>query len=426
MGLMAINGLSFLSFIINLFKTNFEEAHNAMIDIKATSKCFWELVKKDIIKLNNSIESITPENYKPSTVRFLEDLNDPWMAAEKAEIELIPYRKGNKWGYCVENKDLKIPCIYNYVKIFTSGISSVFSGSFWGYIDKNGTQITPFKYVKVWYVFDEMAGFQDINRGYGFINKSGREIVNPIYDDISSFSEGLAPVKLNGKWGFVNKDGDVAISFLFDKAKQFHCGLSLVANNGKYGFVNQLGNLIIPYTFEEADDFYENRSRVKYKGKWGFIDNSGDLIIKHKFIDADNFNEGFASVQFGGIFDAFSKKTWGYINKNGEQVFQDKFEHTHGFSEGYAAVKLNDRWGFINDKGIIRIPCNYNYAVGFHNGLARIDDISGKYGFIDKSNKMVIPLIYESAEVFKEGFSEVKKNNRDGYINTEGVEFWED
>ena len=32
-----------------LFRTDFEEAHNASVDIKATAKCFWELKKTGIV-----------------------------------------------------------------------------------------------------------------------------------------------------------------------------------------------------------------------------------------------------------------------------------------------------------------------------------------------------------------------------------------
>ena len=32
-----------------LFKSNFEEAHNAAVDIEATAKCFWELRRRNII-----------------------------------------------------------------------------------------------------------------------------------------------------------------------------------------------------------------------------------------------------------------------------------------------------------------------------------------------------------------------------------------
>jgi len=37
-----------------LFNTSFEEAHNANIDIKATSKCFWELVNRNVIVLQDN------------------------------------------------------------------------------------------------------------------------------------------------------------------------------------------------------------------------------------------------------------------------------------------------------------------------------------------------------------------------------------
>jgi len=351
-----------------------------------------------------------------------------FLCGEVIEEKLIPYRNKKMCGFFNSYKELKIPCIYNNVKRFTFGVASVFKmeAGLWGYIDKNGYELTPFKYVRAHHLFDERAGFQDINRGYGFIDKFGKEIVKPKYQDIRSFNEGLAPVKHKDKWGYIDKDGDVVIGFLFDKAEHFSYGLAPVLNKGKYGFVNKAGDVVCQFNFEEADVFYEDRARVKYNGKWGFIDNSGNLIIKHKFLGADNFSEGFAEVRFGGILNSFSNRTWGYINKDGEQIFPDRFEHTHGFSEGYAGVKVNDKWGFIDDKGTTRIPCNYNYAAGFHNGLARIDDISRKFGFIDKANKMVIPLIYEDAEVFEEGFSMVTKDNRDGYINTEGVEFWED
>lgn len=41
-----------------LFKTSFEEAHNAMIDIRVTSKCFWELVKRNIIEIPDHTDEI--------------------------------------------------------------------------------------------------------------------------------------------------------------------------------------------------------------------------------------------------------------------------------------------------------------------------------------------------------------------------------
>ena len=382
----------------------------------------------DLLFISNCRSALVKDNFfgESATKKAMDYCK--FLSGEVVEEKLIPYRNRKMWGFCNPYKELKIPCIYNNVKRFTFEIASVYKAEarLWGYIDKGGYELTPFKYVRAHHFCDEMAGFQDVNRRYGFIDKFGKEIVNPIYQDIRSFYEGLAPVKQNNKWGYIDKDGNVIIGFYFDEAKQFSFGLAPVLKNGKYGFVNKAGYIVCQFNFEEADIFYENRARVKYNDKWGFIDSSGNLIIKHRFLGADNFSEGFAEVRFGGILNAFSDRSWGYINKDGKQIFQDKFEHTHGFSEGYAGIQLNDKWGFIDDRGTIRIPCNYNYAVGFDNGLARIDDVSGKKGFIDKSNKVVIPYIYDDAEVFSEELSNVQKNNMWGYINNIGVEFWED
>jgi DNA polymerase III subunit epsilon len=43
-----------------LFRSNFEEAHNAAIDINATAKCFWELKNKGIINISSSLTVIEP------------------------------------------------------------------------------------------------------------------------------------------------------------------------------------------------------------------------------------------------------------------------------------------------------------------------------------------------------------------------------
>ena len=41
-----------------LFNTTFEEAHNALVDIRATSECFWELVKMKVIEIPDYTEEV--------------------------------------------------------------------------------------------------------------------------------------------------------------------------------------------------------------------------------------------------------------------------------------------------------------------------------------------------------------------------------
>lgn len=48
---------------------------------------------------------------------------------------------------------------------------------------------------------------KDKDKGFGFYDYDGDEVIAPRYEDAGTFSEGLAPVKLNGKWGYVNREG---------------------------------------------------------------------------------------------------------------------------------------------------------------------------------------------------------------------------
>lgn len=45
------------------------------------------------------------------------------------------------------------------------------------------------------------------DQGFGFYDYDGDEVIEPRYEDAKTFSEGLAPVRYNGKWGYVNRKG---------------------------------------------------------------------------------------------------------------------------------------------------------------------------------------------------------------------------
>ena len=67
---------------------------------------------------------------------------------------------------------------------------------------------------------------------------------------------------------------------------------------------------------------------------------------------------------------------------------------------------LARRWRFVDD---------------FYDGLARVENKQGKYGFISMTGDMVIPCKWESAECFYEGIAWGKNERGECfYINTTG------
>ena len=95
---------------------------------------------------------------------------------------------------------------------------------------------------------------------YGFIDKSGKVVIEPQFDSASNFSEGFACVEKDGKWGFIDKSGKVVIEPQFDDADAFSEGLAVVAievEGGKGDVkITIQGRRITTFSFTCLDDDY--------------------------------------------------------------------------------------------------------------------------------------------------------------------------
>ncbi len=78
-----------------LFHSNFEEAHNAAVDINATAKCFWELKKKGIINLSSA-----------AIPNFIEPTKKEYISSHNKESDVL--LKQTK-EYCQQNNFNEIP-----------------------------------------------------------------------------------------------------------------------------------------------------------------------------------------------------------------------------------------------------------------------------------------------------------------------------
>ncbi len=76
---------------------------------------------------------------------------------------------------------------------------------------------------------------------WGYIDKTGAEVVPQSYDDAKPFTQGLAAVSTENKWGFVNNQGKLVIAARFDQAWPFKDSMAEVrAAEGKVGFIDKM------------------------------------------------------------------------------------------------------------------------------------------------------------------------------------------
>ena len=310
----------------------------------------------------------------------------------------IPFRKGKLWGYSDRFGNLVFDAIYDVANPFYEGNALVKK-----------------------------------NNCFGFISMTGKQYFSDEIENCSNFSEGLAALKLKTtkKWGFIDKNFLIAIKPVFEDVYSFSSGMAAVKLNGKWGFIDKKGSIIIPCQFDKVKSCTNKTIPVCKNGKWGFLNFDGSQLIPFSYKNITSFNEGIAGVSIDGM-NHF------YIDKSGKKIMKLFFEQCGIFYNGFAVVKSNGGYGVISKNGIWKIPPYYSYLSDFSDGLA-VCSINSHYGYIDMDGNLVIPMIYTYAMPFNNGYGHVWMGKTrvkisggaiieqpifDGYIDKNNRSFW--
>ena len=287
------------------------------------------------------------------------------------------------------------------------------------------------------------------------------------YDEGKDFHEGLAAVRKGGKWGYINKSGVEVIPCQFEEARRFSEGLAMVRTRklkkGQCGslndniiYINKLGTVVISgisesgamgwandlgrisYGLDTNPDFSDgiaNDSEIAF-------DKNGNILFRYPkqdeffpaYSDVGEYKCGMALVRKMGRerMSVDWDGPFGYINQKGEVVIPLKWDDAYDFSEDYAWVAQGkNSYGCINKDGQTIIPFEYEkgynlshyYQQGgyvFSEGLAGVKK-NGKWGFVDYSGNIVIPFVYDEVFNFSEGFAWVKKEGKWGLVDKFGI-----
>jgi len=102
-----------------------------------------------------------------------------------------------------------------------------------------------------------------------------------------------------------------------------------------------------------------------------------------------------------------------------KSVFHERtkhFEKVGEFHDDRAKVYQNNSIGFIDTKGILITPVEWEDAGDFSEGLACVCNENSDYGFIDKEGNIVIPFKWFTACPFKNGMAEVQDEDFNHYL----------
>lgn len=375
---------------------------------------------------------------------------------------LAKVERNNRYGLIDKSGKIIIPPQYNELNYFTDKLLRTRYNNQYELFDTQGNIISN----KYDFIGNIDYGFAKIKQKdkYGLMDKNGKIIIPCEYDDILTLTKepDLIAVKKNNAWGFVDKNNHTVIPFIYEQVWHFHNGFAKIRNNQQYGIIDLTGKIIIPTQYQWLDDINEQGLiRFQQNNQFGFINRDNQIVIPNQYEYIEQFNHDIAKAKKNGF--------WGFIDKTGKEVFALKYENMRDISpflsiaadkdsEGYTiAILLNKKnkiiktyrriepfydglarvikdtdkvwqFGFINEMGEEVIPVQYSYDSSpykeyFENGFFNIKQ-SGKYGLIDKTGKLIIP-IENSHPTYLKDFEKntlvrVEKDNKYGFMDKTG------
>lgn len=245
--------------------------------------------------------------------------------------------------------------------------------------------------------------------GQGAVKSNEKTRIKRIGMDLQSKSSEFFPVSKSGKSGYIDKTGKVVIPLKFERTGYFSEGLGIIFQNEKCGYTDENGQIVVEPTFDDCRAFAEGLAMVRIErnkgNEWGYIGRNGKFIVQPIYAEADSFSEGLAIV--AKRIDKDKKGKSSYIDKKGRLVISN---------EEY-------QYGFINKDGKIVIPMIFSSAQSFSDGLAPVSLRDG-WGYINKKGEMVIKPKYMFAGRFFNGLAVAAISSSDGgrygFINKKG------
>ncbi|AEH01914.1 WG repeat-containing protein [Lacinutrix sp. 5H-3-7-4] len=250
---------------------------------------------------------------------------------------LAIYRENDKVGFINTKGDIVIKPKYKKAFPFLDGYSKVLEGDKWGVIDKNGNYYIKTEYDGVSKVYNNLVTAKKGEQNGLIVNGTFKAVdgAEKVWD--FSVNPEIAYAKKDGKIGFINKNGDWIVEPQFDKVRAFVNGLAPVLKNKKWGYIDTSGTLVIPHQYRDAEIFSKDGlAPVKLNKFWGFIDKTGKLVIEDRYaITAGGFSIFKKNNQKGfidGLARVKDKKTWVYINTKGEVLNNTNYKHLELFN----------------------------------------------------------------------------------------------
>lgn len=253
------------------------------------------------------------------------------------------------------------------------------------------------------------------NKNWGFFNYKGEKSVLNQYDLVDPFIEGKAIAKYMDSDGVINRAGEWIIKPRKDSLRYLTQDIYVFRNKNESGLMSASEGQI----FSTTNEFIPlNHGFVEKNalGKVGLISPDGRRLLTTEYDEISN-------LQNDTVYLFRKDKHWGIITKDGKIKLDLKNNIQEMFPMGdqFIGVKIDNRYGFVDINGDLRIANRYDAIGHFNENMAPVK-LMGKWGFVDRIERLFVQPLYDAVFPFENDHAVVQKQNKYGIVNKFGTE----
>ena len=377
-----------------------------------------------------------------------------WSVRRNGKMGIVKVGEANE-SFRVETI---IPCEYDQVQAGDEYYYVVTNGSLHGLLDWEGKTVIACVYDDV--DLNKYVGFCSVKRNglKGLMSKTGEELIPCAFDDFGVINKHFFWTRKDNTYGIYSSEGEkvqpckFSSFFIYEEKKKVslsdfakldrrkHPDLYAVVS-GKVGTLDSENfTTKLPCAYDYLSDFAtrmkitngvltEQRLAVcRLNGKYGIVNSEGKQIQPMGFDELRNDVSDPLSKELPDMGSARDLHVrigdkWGVLTAYGEQLAEVKFDSVGVFHAGLAVVKAAERYGYIDRSGAIVIPIQWMTAYDFSEGLAALRVDKKHFQFINTAGTVVIKSKkYDSVGRFRNGICRVVKGGKVKWIDTKGKE----
>lgn len=290
-----------------------------------------------------------------------------------------PVSKNNRYGIINTKLEQILSCEYEYIEPLSAKRFKFKKDNQWGVVDSCGNIIIDSKYKSICRETEGLIKIQNWNSTdacYGLYNEEGNLIIQDQCSDILSVEhekQVFVIATIKSKQGVYNDKGSLIIPLIYDKIELKECIFSCYrhpSDKNLYYF-NQ-----ISHTEERKIDLI---NKYNLRGEQLLA-----LNEKQTFVVPAEYDLAYPSVN--GLIIVIKEGKWGMINKLNDVIVEPQYNVIESLDGSFARVGKSEE------------ECH----IYFQEDRWNINNI--KYGLIDTTGEVVLPLEYEHIVLWDNGY----------------------